>query len=63
MQNVNDRSRQTALMYRRRVLMESFTEKYGSLEAYSIGDCDGWVWNDPPMPWENNEGGRCYVGI
>ena len=96
MQNVNDRSRQTALeeickvsfvidelrlyldthpgcgealtmikeyMYQRKVLMEEFTEKYGSLEAYWVGDCDGWIWNDPPMPWDNYEGGRCHVGV
>lgn len=44
-------------MKQRRSLMDSFTEKYGSLEAYSIDCGDKWLWNSGYMPWENGEGG------
>lgn len=36
-------------------LMRNFTEKYGSLEAYSINDCNDWQWNAGPMPWEGDK--------
>ncbi len=42
---------------KRSKLMEEFTEKYGALEAYSIGCGDDWTWNESYMPWNTGEGG------
>lgn len=44
-------------MGRRRALMDDFTEKYGSIEGYSIDSGNKWLWNAGYMPWENGEGG------
>ncbi len=44
-------------MEKRKALMSEFTEKYGSVEAYCIGDSAGWTWNAGYMPWATEEGG------
>ncbi|MEE0967917.1 MAG: spore coat protein CotJB [Clostridia bacterium] len=44
-------------MGKRKALMSEFTDKYGSIEAYMIGDSDSWKWNAGYMPWNTNEGG------
>lgn len=41
---------------RRKTLMASYAERYGTLDGYGMPG-DEWIWNDPPMPWENTEGG------
>ncbi len=46
-------------MKMRKELLDSFTEKYGPLDAYSINDSDKWLWNAGYMPWENGNGGNC----
>lgn len=43
-------------MRRRRELLDSYTDKYGSIEAYSIGDEESWMWNYGYMPWNGMEG-------
>ena len=38
---------------RRRELIDSYTAKYGPIEAYSAGGETEWNWTDAPMPWES----------
>lgn len=42
---------------KRGALIERFGEKYGALDGYGMIYGDEWRWNDPPMPWSDNEGG------
>ncbi len=39
---------------RRAAMVESYTERFGPIEAYRPGDCDMWLWNEGPMPWEGD---------
>lgn len=37
----------------RRELIDTYTEKYGPIEAYSAGGTKEWNWTNAPMPWES----------
>ncbi len=39
-------------MEKRTALVEEYTDKYGSLDAYFVKTAYGWSWNGAPMPWK-----------
>ncbi len=39
---------------RRHTLIENYTENFGPICAYMPGACNGWTWNEGPMPWEGD---------
>lgn len=36
---------------KRKEAVETYTKKYGPIEAYDVNTESGWSWIDEPMPW------------
>lgn len=35
----------------RNEIVEEYTKKFGPISSYNVNVCDGWSWNDCPLPW------------
>lgn len=40
-------------------LMKEYTERFGTIYSYNMGDCDNWSWNEGPLPWTSSKKGWC----
>lgn len=40
-------------------LIKEYTEHFGTIYSYNIGDCDNWNWNESPLPWTSSKKGWC----
>ena len=40
-------------------LMKEYTERFGTIYSYNMGDSDNWSWNEGPFPWNSSKKGWC----
>ena len=43
----------------RHQLIKEYTERFGPVYSYNIGDSDSWHWNHGSFPWTSSKKGRC----
>lgn len=46
------------LQYIRHGLLKEYTERFGTIYSYNIGDSDNWNWNCGEHPWASSRKGR-----
>ena len=42
----------------RHALLKEYTDRFGTIYSYNMGDCDNWNWNCGEYPWTSMKG-RC----
>ena len=40
-------------------LIKEYTERFGTIYSYNIGDSDNWNWNYGEYPWTSSKKGWC----
>ena len=40
-------------------LIKEYTDRFGTIYSYNMGDCDNWNWNEGPFPWNSSKKGWC----
>ena len=40
-------------------LIKEYTDRFGTIYSYNMGDCDNWNWNCGEYPWLSTKKGWC----
>ena len=43
----------------RHQLIKEYTDRFGTIYSYNLGDSDSWNWNQGNFPWSSSKKGRC----